>query len=87
MYYILGAILIIIVYIVFVKILSSLLKGCLVGTGIIILVMAGFLFMKSSKEPVVLFNRYRIEDFKISRIEFSGPGCIKINGQIVCPMK
>lgn len=69
MYYILAAIFFIIVYFALTKILSNLLKGCLVTVGIIALIAAGYVSLKSTKEPVILFNTYVVDNFKITKIE------------------
>ncbi len=69
MYYVLAAIFFIIVYFALTKILSSLLKGCLVTLGIFILFVGGYVFLKSTKEPVLLFNTYIVDNFKITKVE------------------
>ncbi len=69
MYYVLAAIFFIIVYFALTKILSSMLKGCLVTLGIFILISSGYALLKSTKEPVTLFNTYVIDNFNISKIE------------------
>jgi hypothetical protein len=65
MYYILAAIFIIIVYVTLTKILSSIFKGCLVTVGVSVLVILGFIFLKSTKEPVTLFNKVLIDNFQV----------------------
>ena len=68
MYYLLAAVFFIIVYFALAKLLSSILKGCLVTAGIFILLVGSYIFLKSTTEPVILFERFRIEDFKITEI-------------------
>lgn len=66
MYYLLAAIFFIVVYFALAKLLSSILKGCLVTAGIFILLAGGYIFLKSTTEPVILFEKIKIENFKVS---------------------
>ena len=68
MYYIIFALISLLVFYVVVKILSSIIKGCLVTLVFIGLVMTIYLLYKSTIEPVTVLNLYRIQDLKISRI-------------------
>ena len=66
MYYVLAAIFFIIVYFALAKILSSILKGCLVTVGIFVVLGAVFVFVKSIQNPVVLFNYITVDNFNVS---------------------
>lgn len=87
MYYVLAVLFFIIVYFALTKILSSLLKGCLVTLGIFLLVVGGYVFLKSTKEPVVLFDTYVIDNFKVTKIENLKDevvkGIINTSGEII----
>lgn len=68
MYYLLSAILFIVLYYVFMRILSSVIKGCLsaffvFGIAIFIIIM-----VKSTKAPVDVFGLYTVDNLKITRI-------------------
>jgi hypothetical protein len=69
MYYVLAAIFFIVVYFAFAKLLSSILKGCLVTAGVFILLLTSYVLLKSSVEPVILFDRYKIKNFRIEEIK------------------
>ena len=68
MYYLLLLLLFIVSYYVFVKLLSSLVKGCLMAVLILILFVGVTLFLKSRREPVNIFNLYKIDNFEVIRI-------------------
>ena len=68
MYYIIFGALSLLVFYVLVKILSSVIKGCLSTLAIIVLVITLYLMYKSTIEPVSVFNLYRIQNFKVTRI-------------------
>ncbi|MFC1622170.1 hypothetical protein ACFL13_02190 [Patescibacteria group bacterium] len=51
------------------KLLSSIVKGCLVALLIAILVIIISIFVKSTKEPVEIFGVYRINNFEITRLQ------------------
>lgn len=84
MYYLLAAVLIFIVYIVFVKIVSSLIKGCLVTGGVFVLVVIGFLLLKSTKTPVILFDTFVVEDFKVTKIKTLPFECVYFRESSIC---
>lgn len=67
MYYIILALIALFVFYIFVKILSSVIKGCLVTVIVLVLVMTLYLMYKSTREPVSLLNLYKIQDLKITR--------------------
>lgn len=69
MYYLLILLFLIVLYWVFVKILGSLLKGCFTLLGIVILVVIVLIFLKSIKKPVTIFDRYVINNFKITKVK------------------
>lgn len=66
MYYILAALFFVVVYLALVKLLSSMLKGCLVTAGLFVLVFATYTFVKSTQAPVVLFDYLLIDNFEVS---------------------
>lgn len=68
MYYILIVIFLIIVYFALTKILSSIFKGCMVTLGIFVLLAAGYIMFKSTKEPIRLFNTFVVDNFQITRL-------------------
>jgi len=73
MYYLLAAIFFIVVYFALAKLLSSILKGCLVTAGIFILVVGAYIFLKSTVEPVILFDRIKIDNLRISEFQRRKP--------------
>jgi hypothetical protein len=68
MYYIIFGAISLLVFYTLVKILSSVIKGCLTTVAIIVLVIALYLMYKSTVEPISVFNLYRIQNFKVTRI-------------------
>lgn len=68
MYYILIAILLIIVYFALTKILSSLFKGCMLTVGIAALFAAGYIMIKSTKAPVTILNMFVVDNFQVTRL-------------------
>ena len=69
MFYILALALFIVLYIVFERMLSSLVKGCITALFIVILVSAVVVLIRSTRAPVVLFNMFVIDNLKITRIQ------------------
>lgn len=69
MFYLLAALLFIILYYVFVKLLSSIVKGCLVAFLVLILVLVGITMVRSTKEPVNILNLYQVDNFNIERLK------------------
>ncbi|OGC59741.1 hypothetical protein A2380_03130 [candidate division WWE3 bacterium RIFOXYB1_FULL_43_24] len=61
--------LILVVFIVATRILSSMLKGCFVAVGLLLIVITIFLLYKSTVEPIELFGIYRIDNFQITKLE------------------
>lgn len=68
MFYLLSLLLFIILYYIFVKLLSSLVKGCLMAVFVLLLVTVIFLFVRSASEPVEILGRYEIDNFEVTRI-------------------
>ena len=68
MFYLIFALITLLVFYVIVRILSSVIKGCLVTLVFVTLVMALYLMYKSTIEPVTVLNLYRMQDFKVTRI-------------------
>jgi ascorbate-specific PTS system EIIC-type component UlaA len=68
MFYLLAALLFIILYYVFVKLLSSIVKGCLVAVLVLFLVLAGSVFIRSTKRPVYIFDWYKVDSFNIVKL-------------------
>lgn len=69
MYYLLGSIFFVILYFTLAKLLSSLFKGCLVSVGIVVIIFGGYTFLKSTKEPVLLFNRILVDNLQVKFLE------------------
>lgn len=65
MYYVLAAIFFIVVYFALTKLLSSIFNGFLVTVGIFILLSSVYVFLKSTKMPVVLFNSVVVDNFQV----------------------
>jgi hypothetical protein len=68
MYYIIFGAISLLVFYVLVRILSSVLKSCLLTLVFVLLVITLYLMYKSTIEPVPVLNLYRIQDFKVTRI-------------------
>jgi hypothetical protein len=68
MYYILLLLLFGVLYYVFMKLLSSILKGCLVSLFISLVVSAGIILYKSTKEPVDILGFYTVDNFEVIRV-------------------
>ena len=68
MYYVLMTLLILVVFIVATRILSSMLKGCFVAVGLLLIVITIFLLYKSTVEPINVFGKYRIYNFQITKL-------------------
>ena len=66
MYYILAALFFVVVYLALVKLLSSMLKGCLVTAGLFVLVFTTYTLVRSSQEPIILFDYLLIDNFNVS---------------------
>jgi hypothetical protein len=58
-----------IVMYVFTHVLKSIVMGCLTSLSLLIIGLFVFLLVKSTKEPVNVFNYYIIDNFEISRIK------------------
>jgi len=68
MYYLLLILFFIILYFVFVKLLSSILKGCLVAVLVIVLFIGIDVLVKSSKEPVNIFGLFKVDNFEVIKL-------------------
>ncbi|MBT6401598.1 hypothetical protein HN803_01730 [candidate division WWE3 bacterium] len=69
MYYLLAAAFFIIIYFALAKLLSSLLKGCLVTAGVAVFVYFAYAFVTSSVKPVNILNKIIIDNYQIEVIE------------------
>ena len=69
MFYLLAALLFIILYYVFVKLLSSIVKGCLVAVLVLILVVAGSILFRSTRNPVYILDWYKVDNFNIVKLK------------------
>jgi len=49
--------------------LSSLIKGCFVAVSLFLIVITIFLLYKSTVEPIEVFGIYRIDNFRITKLE------------------
>lgn len=68
MFYLLALLLFIILYYVFVKLLSSIVKGCMMAVFVSVLILLVGVFIKSSREPVYLFDMYKIDNFNVVKL-------------------
>jgi hypothetical protein len=68
MYYLLAFLLFIVVYYVFMRILSSVVKGCLTALLVVGIVAGVFYIIQSTKAPVYLFDMYKIDNLRIEKI-------------------
>ncbi len=68
MYYLLMTALILVVFIVVTRILSSLVKGCLVSVLVFLIVITAFLLYKSTVEPIEVFGIYKIHNLEITKL-------------------
>ena len=68
MYYIFTILLFIVFYHVFVKLLSSVIKGCLTAVLVVFIIMALVIMIRSTEKPLELFGIYKINNFVITRI-------------------
>lgn len=69
MYYVLMALLILVVFVVAARILSSLVKGCFVAVSLFLIVITIFLLYKSTVEPIEVFGIFKIDNLKITKLE------------------
>ncbi|HSX39499.1 MAG TPA: hypothetical protein VLI92_02825 [Candidatus Saccharimonadales bacterium] len=67
MQYIIVLALFAISYIIFEKILKSLLKGCLSALGIALLAALILIFWESTKKPVNVLNMFTVDNFRIEK--------------------
>jgi uncharacterized membrane protein len=68
MYYVLALLLLIVIYYLFVKVLSSLAKGCISGVLFAIGVAIVLVFVRSRNAPIDVFGLYRIDNFEVKKI-------------------
>ncbi|HBT66239.1 TPA: hypothetical protein DEA81_00745, partial [candidate division WWE3 bacterium] len=69
MYYVVLTLLILVVFVVAARILSSVVKGCFLAVGLFLIVITIFLLYKSTVEPIEVFGIYRIDNFRITKLE------------------
>ena len=69
MYYFLALLLFTILFVFFVKLLSSVVKGCVSAFVLALAVIFILIMIRSTKGPVTLFNTIKIDNFKFSRME------------------
>ncbi|MFA6982233.1 MAG: hypothetical protein WC243_04415 [Patescibacteria group bacterium] len=68
MYYILALLLLIVIYYLFVKVLSSLAKGCITVVLFGIAASIVVVFVRSRKAPVNIFGYYVIDNFEVRKL-------------------
>jgi len=68
MYYLLLLLLFITVYYVFMKILGSLLKGCLTAVLFVFVAYVISVMVKSTKQPVNVFGIYQVDNFNVRKL-------------------
>lgn len=68
MFYLLALLLFIILAYVFIKLLSSIVKGCMTAFFVVLLVLLIILFVRSSKEPVFILDRYKIDNYNVVKL-------------------
>ena len=66
MYYLLALLLFLILYYVFVHVLSSVVKGCLMAIFVLLLVIGITLFVRSANEPVNILGIIEIDNFEVT---------------------
>ncbi len=69
MYYLLALLLFILLYYIFVKLLSSIVKGCLVAFLVFLLTVIIVNMIRSTVAPVNILGLYRIDNFEIERLD------------------
>lgn len=69
MYYLLMLLLILIVFYVATHLLSSVVHGCLITIGVGIIGLLLILSIKSTQEPVKVFNYFVIENLEIRKVQ------------------
>ncbi len=69
MYYLLALLLFILLYYIFVKLLSSIVKGCLVAFLVFLLTVIIVNMIRSTVVPVNILGLYRIDNFEIERLD------------------
>ena len=68
MFYLLAILLFIVSYYVFVKLMSSILKGCLMAVFILVLFSVIYVFVLSAQSPVYIFDYYKIDNFEVIKL-------------------
>lgn len=56
-------------FIVFMRVLKSLLKGCLSTFVVVFIIWVIITFIRSTKAPVTVFNRYVVDNLKVRVLE------------------
>jgi len=69
MYYFLALLFFTTLFVVFVKLLSSVVKGCISALALALVVIFILILIRSTKGPVTLFNKIKIDNFKINKME------------------
>ncbi|OGC48117.1 hypothetical protein A2W32_00980 [candidate division WWE3 bacterium RBG_16_37_10] len=69
MYYFLALLFFTILFVIFVKLLSSVVKGCISALALALVVIFILILIRSTKGPVTLFNKIKIDNFKINKME------------------
>ena len=69
MYYFLALLFFTILFVIFVKLLSSVVKGCISALALALVVIFILILISSTKGPVTLFNKIKIDNFKINKME------------------
>jgi|GEM_PF-3224038 len=69
MFYLLALLLFAVLYYVFVKLLSSIFKGCTAALLIVLLVLVVAAFLRSATEPVYLMDIYKIDNFEVTSLK------------------
>ncbi len=59
----------IVLYIIFVKVLSSLVKGCLTAVFVVLIIVVIGILIRSTIAPVNVLNILMVDNLHISRIE------------------
>jgi hypothetical protein len=68
MYYILVAVLALLIFLLFVKALGAVLKGIVTVVFLVAVILAAVVFFKSLSEPVDIFGLYKVDKFIVTKV-------------------
>ena len=68
MYYLLAAVLGLLIFLLFIKALGAVLKGVITFVFVIAVMGSIVIFLQSLREPVSLFGLYKVDKFVVTKI-------------------